>query len=647
MAPTEHHYNDEPAAHDFPSLTDDETDTESQDHHLLLGSEPESSNALPLPVWMRESAKSFRYKWVPLPLRKAARATAHWVKGPQPPRDLHITPWLPQIQEAPIRLLDRYVPKKRHRVLLLLVLYACWLLTWSLMLWHNSNSGYIKGYGKPENLWCGASFWNAGNGCGLNGNDCRPFSSSHLTFRCPADCRKTMLLTPHTVGNQTLQYQELVVGGPKTNDPESMPIYRADSFICQAAIHAGVTTDVGGGCGVATLVGAHTNYESSTFHGIQSTSFPATFPRSFTFQRLSESQAQCPSDSRWPLFAVTTVALVIISLFTMSPAVFFFSTFAIMMFHVGLVSDPPNLSNFPEKLSLLLSRFLPAMFVALILYRYCAAPLLRGLTAQLDKTVLYLGFCFVGALNNYTFAPLIPIQRLTSHDLKAQPGAPIALAIILTLVIAIVIGQIHYIRVSGNLPRYLRIYIAMGLGLLVFLTLPGLRLRIHHYILALLFMPGTAFKTRPSLIYQGLLLGLFINGVARWGFASIVETPAALEESGGDSGSGNSWWGAKSPNVTAIVAPNASNITLNWAPLPTDKGVDGVSILINDVERWRGYTDEELYWDQNEVTLKRRKREDQEPEFFRFAWMNGNMAGRYSKVAVWDEEGVWHPMPQT
>jgi hypothetical protein len=95
------------------------------------------------------------------------------------------------------------------------------------------------------------------------------------------------------------------------------------------------------------------------------------------------------------------------------------------------------------------------------------------------------------------------------------------------------------------------------------------------------------------------------------------------------------------------VAPDASNITLNWAPLPTDKGVDGVSILINDVERWRGYTDEELYWDQNEVTLKRRKRENQELEFFRFAWMNGNVAGRYSKAAIWDEEGVWHPMPQT
>jgi len=157
-------------------------------------------------------------------------------------------------------------------------------------------------------------------------------------------------------------------------------------------------------------------------------------------------------------------------------------------------------------------------------------------------------------------------------------------------------------------------------------------------------MPGTAFQTRPSLIYQGLLLGLFINGVARWGFASIIETPVALGEIGGG-GTGGSWWGAASPNITAAVAPDISNITFNWGALPREKGVDGVSILVNDVERWRGYIDEELYWDQEEVTLQRRKREEQEPEFFRFAWMNGNSAGTYSKVGLWDAAGTWHPIP--
>ena len=634
-------------AQDFPVLTDDEGEIESQDHdlHYRTGSESSEADGRPLlPVWMRESAKSFRYRWVPVSLRKAGRATANWVEGPKPPRELKINPWFPKIQEAPIKFLHKYVPKRKHRASLLIALYAAWFLTWSLMLKHNATSGYIKGYGRPTNLWCGASFWNDGNGCGLNGNDCRPFSSAHMAFRCPANCRDTHLLEERVVGNETLIYKGLVVGGPDPDNPNSIPIYRADSFICQAAIHAGVATDAEGGCGVATLVGSHTNFKSSKANGIESTSFPATFPRSYTFQTLSSSQAQCPKDSRWGLFAVTAVALVILSIFTTSPAVFFFSTFFMMTLHVGLVSDPPNGANFYELLSTLFSRLLPAAFIIFVEYWICAAPLLTGLTAQFEKTVLYLGFCFIGALNNYTFAPLIPIERLTPHDLR-QPGARTALGLIITAIIAIVAGQIHWIRVSGNMPRYLKIYIAMGLCLLILLALPGLRLRIHHYILALLFMPGTAFKTRSGLAYQGLLLGLFINGVARWGFSSIVQTPAALGERGGGDG-GGSWWGARAPNVTAVVAPDIANITFNWGRLPEHLDIEGVSILINDVERWRGYTDEELYWEQDQVTLPRRTREGQEPEFFRFAWMKGSTSGIYSKVGLWDEDGVYHASPE-
>lgn len=664
---SEYRDDEENLVSDIPALTDEEpdNDAESRDLHIRSASEG-SASALPIPVWLREASHSFKYKWVPLPIRKASRAVVTWVKGPVPPRVLKIDPIFPKIQQAPIKLLDKYAPKRKQRFMLLVALYVCWFLTWSIMLKQHATTGSIKGYGKPRNLWCGASFWEEGNGCGLNGNQCRPFSSAHLTFRCPANCKGTHLLEERYVGNQSLRYEGLVVGGPDPANPDSMAVYRGDSFICQAAIHAGITTDANGGCGVATLVGSHSHFKSSKANGIESTEFPATFPRSFTFQRLSASQAKCPTDSRWPLFVVTAVALVILSLFTTSPAVFFFSTFVILFLHVGLVSDPPNTANIYESISKLLERFLPAAFISYILYRTSARPLLKGLTAQIEKTVLYLGFCFIGALNNYTFAPLIPIERLTPHDL-AQPGAPFALAIIVTVVLVIIITQIHWIRVSGNMPKYLAIYAGMGLGLIILLVLPGLRLRIHHYILALLFIPGTGFQIRPSMVYQGLLLGLFINGVARWGFASIIQTPVALGEVP-SSGGGGSWWGAKSPNVTATVhsavkalvgnvglgalagndaVSSSSNITFHWGPLPRDTGVDGVSILINDVERWRGYTDEELYWDQEEVTLPRRQEREgddaaPEPEFFRFAWMNGNSAGRYSKVGVWDEKGVWH-----
>lgn len=150
------------STHNIPSLTAQDTDLESRDHTLHIRNASASDtteNELPIPIWMRESAKSFKYKWIPLPLRKAGRATAEWIKGPKPPRELRIKPLYPHIQEAPLRLMDRYMPKQRHRICLLIASYAVWLLIWSLMLKHNSASAYIEGYGKPSNIWCGASFW--------------------------------------------------------------------------------------------------------------------------------------------------------------------------------------------------------------------------------------------------------------------------------------------------------------------------------------------------------------------------------------------------------------------------------------------------------------------------------------------------------
>lgn len=575
--------------------------------------------------------------------KAVAKAVASWVKGPQPPRELKIEPYLPKLQEAPIRLLDRYVPKQKHRACLFVALVAVWFLVWATMLKVYAGSGEIEGYGEPNYVWCGQTFWRDGNQCGTNGNDCRPFANQYLAFRCPANCASAVTYDEHVVGNETIYFEQQVIGGPRAERPEEPAIYRADSFICQAAIHAGVITDAGGGCGVALLVGMNSGYEASDRNGVKSHGFTSDFPRSFIFPELPTGANKCPSGSRWGIFAVTGLALTILSLFTTSPAAFFWGTFVILMFHVGLVSDPPNRPNFYELLSALAGKLVPASFVAAILYRWCARPLLTGLTAQAEKTILYLGLCFLSALNNYTFAIWIPIGRLTPHDL-ARPGAKIALVVIIAVIVVIVISQIHWIRVSGNMPRYLAVYGIMGVVLGILLALPGLRLRVHHYILGLIFMPGTAFKVRPSLAYQGLLLGFFINGIARWGFDSIIQTPAALGEGAG--GPDQSWWGAKAPNITATVGHGADVITFNWGALPPDTGIDGVSILINDVERWRGYTDEELFWDPTRVTLERRRGTHNYTEFYRFAWMNGDNAGRYSRPGLWDANGTWHDIPQ-
>ncbi|KAJ9266045.1 hypothetical protein DTO212C5_6484 [Paecilomyces variotii] len=679
-----------------PPLTDEESAGDPDAPDGLLPEEAGSEGGLRrLPIWIQESSKSFRWGWVPLPLRKAGRAVVRWVKGPEPPHELLFRPLFPNIQALPVTYFERLFPKRKQKIAVLLFLYFSWFLSWFLVLLHSASSGYIEGYGRPQTLSCSASFWSYGNKCGLNGNDCRPFSESTLAFRCPANCRALKLLEPHTVGNQTLNYQPLVVGGPEPESPEQ-GVYRADSFICQAAIHAGAITNTAGGCGVVKLEGAAHSYPSVARHGLQSVGFPSTFPKSFSFLKLSGSQAGCPKDPRWPLLGITITAIVLIALFTTSPPVFFFSTFFMLFLHVGLVSDPPNLPSLTELFSLLLARLLPASFVAYVLYMYCARPLLTPLSSpayQLSKTLLYLPTAFIGALNNYTFAVLIPIQRLTPHDIREQPGAKAALGIMITLVVSIILSQAWHIRQGGLMPRYLAIYGSMGTIILILLALPGLRLRIHHYILAILLMPGTAFPIRPSVIYQGLLLGLFINGVARWGFASIIQTPAALGEIPSSTGGSNGWWGATSPNITHssvhISLPRNTdprhhgngNITFAlWEhERMAELGVDGVSVLVNDVERFRGYLDEdkrgEFTWhrhghdglelpgvlmpvDREDDSFDRQSDEvrtlraesqiaDDEPEdlFFRFAFLRGAEAGLYGGTGVWLRDGRWLPPP--
>lgn len=123
------------------------------------GSPDTDESLLPLPVWMRESSKTFHWRWVPFRIRQASRSIVKWTKGPDPPQMQKITPFFPAVQEAPVRLIERYLPKRKHKAFLLAGFYCCWILVFSLVLVYSNSAGIIKGYGKPEPVWCGASYW--------------------------------------------------------------------------------------------------------------------------------------------------------------------------------------------------------------------------------------------------------------------------------------------------------------------------------------------------------------------------------------------------------------------------------------------------------------------------------------------------------
>ncbi|KAB5550948.1 hypothetical protein GE09DRAFT_155815 [Coniochaeta sp. 2T2.1] len=592
----------------------------------------DSDSSPPTPRFLQDEGAWKRWKWIPYPVRRTAKTVARWARGPTVPRVYKITPLFPTVQHAPLRLVDRFIPERKHRLWLVFGYFAVWIVAYALVMRQGLKATEIEGWGVPAQIGCGNTYWVPGNSCGLDGSDCRPFNGSGFAFKCPGSCSSYSVLNPRAVGRQEVIYRPLIVGGPREEGSDVNPVYRGDSFICGAAIHAGVISNAKGGCGVVNLIGKQENFVSSKRHGLESVGFDSYFPLSYTF----DQSIDCTSrDMRWSWLGLSVAFTTVLSVFTSSPALFFFGNFIGIFWNTGLATDPPSHQNIPELISNIVHKFLPAMFVAWVMYdKMGVRRTLKGLTAQFEKTILWLGGCWVGALTNYTF-DFIPIQRLTPHDLAQQPGARAALAIIILALLTVSAAQVFFFRQEGRLIRMLKLYALFVTGLIICLLLPDLNLRIHHYILALLLLPGTSMQTRPSLLYQGILIGLFINGIARWDFDSLLQTAYSLQ--------GDAQLDSPLPTILApaiTLAANLSSITFRWDPPPGPR-YDGISVLVNDVERFRSYFNE---YDTQDHFMWTRNGSLEINEYFRFAYVEGSSSDDYTKAGVWNEKGEWEVM---
>ncbi|KAF9878426.1 LCCL domain-containing protein [Colletotrichum karsti] len=556
----------------------------------------------------------------------------HCIAGPQPPRVHKIQPVLPWIQDAPPRLLERLAPTPRRKAGLVAAFLALWAVAFSIPL--TSSRAIKDGLGRDVlNLDCSDTLWQFKNDCGLDGADCRPFTNSSFSFKCPANCMAHKLLNPHAVGPREIVYKPLVVGDG---------VYRGDSMVCAAAIHAGIITDLSGGCGRVHRIGQHERFNSSLKHGVETVSFDSYFPLSFNIS--ADSSVQCGTrDPRQSLLPISLFFTTVFSIFTTSPEWQFFVSFLGIFAHVSFGSDPPTASRhvatvLPDRISMFTGRLLPAAFCAVVMYWIAVRRTLAGLRAQFEKTALWLGGFWFGALSNYTFA-WMPIQRLTAHDIESQPGAKPALALILTVFAFVMAKQVYFFWLEGRLPRFLALYALFLLGIIVGLSIPGVDLRIHHYIMTFLLIPGTSMQTRSSLFYQGMVLGLFVNGIGRWGFDSILQTPDALREDGP--------FNSLLPELAGSVVSSGSfepSIAFSWlVPPAAATRFDGISALVNDVERHRYYfadgdADNEFIW--------MRKPKMALPEYFRFAYMKDGVTLDYTPAGTWLANGTWLMPPQ-
>jgi hypothetical protein len=556
------------------------------------------------------------------------------LSGPEPPRVQHIRPYFPSIQRRPIDWLEARGFNKPTPLVVILFLWLSiftWFLTAQLPTKDGDGNDVV-------NLDCVDTLWKRKNECGIDGINCRPFSNQSFAFRCPAKCGDVQILNPHVVGPLEVNYRQLVIGTGR---------YRGDSFICGAAIHAGIVDDSNGGSGRINLEGDHDNYASTRHHGIESIPFDSYFPLSFSF--VLEDGSLPSSDHRSALLLVSLLCTAVLAICSTSPKIFF-PIFTLIFAHVSFVSDPStaayrNTTVLPDHVSMFTKRLLPALFVAVVVYSTTIKRTLSGLTAHLEKTLFWLGGFWIGALSNYTF-DWIPISRLTAHDLEQQPGAKLALAMIILILVVIIVGQVYYFWLEGRLPRYLGLYGLFVLGIIVCLMTPGVNFRIHHYILALLLLPGTSLQTRPSLLYQGILLGLFVNGVARWDFDSVLQTAeslradARLESVVPKILQPEIYVGTASVGIGAYVGTETLVASFTYDAHPI--GVDGISVLVNDVERDRAFYDDGIdgRWTSFEWT---RPADSGLNEYFRWAYIRGGRTLDYSKPGTLFANGTWSP----
>ncbi|AQZ10223.1 YIL067C [Zygosaccharomyces parabailii] len=429
------------------------------------------------------------------------------------------------------------------------------------------------------------------NACGKDATYCEPFDHKEYILRCPALCDVDgWTYAAIAVGDQRIKYRGYQIGGGEhlENDVLSYP-YRADSFPCSAAVHAGVVSPWWGGCTRVSMEGSQNSFPSKggKYKTGLSIAFDSFFPSSFSFRELRDGIATGCYDPRIPLLIINIIFGLPVLYFTRGIVGYWVITI-VSYWTVLLALDPPMLANphepvsVAELLSVGFQRLLPLCFVLYVVWK-CTVKRTFDNGSPLTKIILWYPTFWSGVMNNITYDRL-PVDRLTIRDLKEQTGAVTAVgSILLTILIGAII-QGYSLWKSGRFRKYFLLYILIVASLFFLQAIPGLNLRVHHYILGILLVPGCATRGASAYLFQGILIGLIISGVSRWDFASIVETDIHLLR--GEAGAL-----LKPPTFSFNSSePHAISWILN-STLGHTKGaekIDGYSLLLNDFEVYVG-----------------------------------------------------------
>lgn len=509
-----------------------------------------------------------------------------------------------KIDEFPECVFRKRISSRSTRHVLLALYCTVWLgIIFSILHPHILSVPYsISPNGKRQiivPLECNDYYSWAGpnNECGLDGTLCHAFeqSTEEAIIRCPALCDQGgYVYAAITVGDNRVKYKGYQIGGgtlENNKDSETLTKpYRADSFPCSAAVHAGLISPLWGGTVRIAQNGPQNTFPSTlgahdTGYSVPFNSF---FPNSFVFKSLDDYQVHHAYDPRalvvlWNIICGLPVWYLYESVIGYWIITLVGYWTLILALDPPLLVDPSDPVTFYSLFSIAFQRLLPLCFILYVMWKAAVKRTLGGEKfSPLLKVILWYPTFWLGVMNNVTFDRL-PVDRLTLKDLKEEAGALTAVASIISTILVCAVVQAYAIWKSGRFRKFFKIYIAMICGIVFLAKLPGLNLRIHHYILGILLAPGCATRGFSAYAFQGILIGLILSGVARWDFASIVETDFALLR--GEAGA--------RPLPPRFVHNETQPHVIQWQDTgnQTQKNedkFDGYSLLMNDVEIYVG-----------------------------------------------------------
>lgn len=501
-----------------------------------------------------------------------------------------------KIEMFPEKVFRKRVPSFKVRISLLVVYCCIWgALLFPLLYSHLFKVPYLSSTDDSKipiiSLNCNSHLkWRGKNNmCGLNARDCTPFDNEEFFIRCPALCdRGGWTYSAVTVGEEKVKYTGYTIGGGELNgdDVLSYP-YRADSFACGSAVHAGAVSPFFGGCAKVSMTGPQSSFPSRAgrYGTDWSVKFDTFFPASFTFKQLQYGIASGCYDPR-ALVVGINIFFGLPVFYLYEGAIGYWINAIVGYWTLVLSLDPPLLTDASDPNSVYelfstgFQRLLPLCFLLYVLWK-CAIKRTLEDGSPLAKVLCWYPTFWLGVMNNITFDRL-PVDRLTIKDLKEQAGAFAAVGSIIATILTCAVIQAYSLWKSGRFRKYFKIYITIIGGLVFLGSIPGFTLRIHHYILGLMLVPGCATRGTSAYLFQGILLGLVLSGVGRWDFASILETNhSLLRGEAGDS--------LKPPlfefnkDTFHAISWKLANVTDN-----SQAKMNGYSLLINDVERYVG-----------------------------------------------------------